>query len=74
MGTPSSRLRSRRSLEALGDQYEQRRVESVGPAVSSELRMTGFIAVAAGLLAIVAYVWFRFEWQFALGRDRSPYA
>ena len=29
--------------------------------------MTGFIAVAAGLLAIVAYVWFRFEWQFALG-------
>ena len=36
-------------------------------AVSSELRMTGFIAVAAGLLAIVAYVWFRFEWQFAVG-------
>jgi preprotein translocase subunit SecF/SecD/SecF fusion protein len=29
--------------------------------------MTGFIAVVAGLLAIVAYVWFRFEWQFALG-------
>ena len=29
--------------------------------------MTGFIAVAAGLLAIVAYVWFRFEWQFAVG-------
>ena len=42
-------------------------VEVVGPAVSSELRMTGFIAVAAGILAIVAYVWFRFEWQFALG-------
>jgi preprotein translocase subunit SecF len=53
--------------EALGTQYTQRRVEVVGPAVSSELRMTGFIAVAAGLLAIVAYVWFRFEWQFALG-------
>ena len=48
-------------------QYTQRRIEVVGPAVSSELRMTGFIAVAAGLLAIVAYVWFRFEWQFALG-------
>ena len=45
----------------------QRRVEVVGPVVSSELRMTGFIAVAAGLLAIVAYVWFRFEWQFAAG-------
>jgi preprotein translocase subunit SecF/SecD/SecF fusion protein len=54
-------------IEALGSQYVQRRVEVVGPAVSSELRMTGFIAVAAGLLAIVAYVWFRFEWQFAVG-------
>jgi preprotein translocase subunit SecF/SecD/SecF fusion protein len=53
--------------EALADQYTQRRVEVVGPAVSGELRLTGFIAVAAGLLAIVAYVWFRFEWQFALG-------
>jgi preprotein translocase subunit SecF/SecD/SecF fusion protein len=47
--------------------YTQRRVEVVGPAVSSELRTTGFIAVAAGILAIVAYVWFRFEWQFAVG-------
>ncbi|MFA5957851.1 MAG: protein translocase subunit SecF [Hyphomicrobium sp.] len=47
--------------------YTQRRVEVVGPAVSSELRMTGFIAVAAGILAIVCYVWFRFEWQFAVG-------
>ena len=54
-------------MEALGTQYTQRRTEVVGPAVSSELRMTGFIAVAAGLLAIVAYVWFRFEWQFAVG-------
>jgi preprotein translocase subunit SecF/SecD/SecF fusion protein len=53
--------------EALGDQYEQRRFEAVGPAISAELRMTGFMAVVAGLLAIVTYVWVRFEWQFALG-------
>jgi preprotein translocase subunit SecF/SecD/SecF fusion protein len=53
--------------EALGTLYEQRRYEAVGPAVSSELRWTGFMAVLAGLLAIVAYVWLRFEWQFALG-------
>jgi len=52
---------------ALGQQYEERRYETVGPAVSSELRWTGFMAVAAGLLAIVLYVWLRFEWQFALG-------
>ncbi|SFV33026.1 protein translocase subunit SecF [Hyphomicrobium facile] len=54
-------------IDATSADYVQRRVEVVGPAVSSELRMTGFIAVAAGILAIVAYVWFRFEWQFALG-------
>jgi len=54
-------------LGALGERYAQRRYETVGPAVSSELRWTGFVAVVAGLFAIVAYVWFRFEWQFALG-------
>ncbi|MFN3868410.1 MAG: protein translocase subunit SecF [Hyphomicrobiaceae bacterium] len=54
-------------LNALGDGYVQRRVEVVGPAVSSELRMTGTIAVIASLLAIIIYVWFRFEWQFAVG-------
>jgi preprotein translocase subunit SecF len=53
--------------EALGQQYEQRRFESVGPAVSGELRWTGFYAVVAGLIAICAYVWLRFEWQFAVG-------
>jgi preprotein translocase subunit SecF/SecD/SecF fusion protein len=66
-GEAEQQAASKKVLDALGDQYEQRRFESVGPAVSSELRMTGFVAVAAGLLAIVAYVWFRFEWQFALG-------
>lgn len=54
-------------VETVGAGYEQRRVEVVGPAVSSELRRTGFIAVVCGILAIVAYVWFRFEWQFAAG-------
>lgn len=54
-------------VDAVGTGYQQRRVEVVGPAVSSELRTTGLIAVAAGILAIVAYVWFRFEWQFAAG-------
>lgn len=51
----------------LGDNYQLRRTEVVGPAVSSELRTNGLIAVIASTLAIVAYVWFRFEWQFALG-------
>jgi preprotein translocase subunit SecF/SecD/SecF fusion protein len=54
-------------IDAVGAGYSQRRVEVVGPAVSSELRTTGIIAVLCGILAIVAYVWFRFEWQFAAG-------
>jgi preprotein translocase subunit SecF len=54
-------------VDALGDGFEQRRVEVVGPAVSSELRTTGVIAVVGSLVAIVLYVWFRFDWQFALG-------
>jgi preprotein translocase subunit SecF/SecD/SecF fusion protein len=66
-GESAQQAALKKVTEALADQYTQRRVEVVGPAVSSELRMTGFIAVAAGLLAIVTYVWFRFEWQFALG-------
>jgi len=54
-------------IETLGPEYTQRRIEVVGAAVSSELRRTGIIAVIASLLAISAYVWFRFEWQFAAG-------
>jgi preprotein translocase subunit SecF len=52
---------------AVGDGYEMRRQEVVGPAVSGELRQTGIIAVLCSILAIIAYVWFRFEWQFAIG-------
>jgi preprotein translocase subunit SecF len=66
-GEAEQQTAMKKVMDALAGQFTQRRVEVVGPAVSSELRMTGFIAVAAGLLAIVAYVWFRFEWQFALG-------
>jgi preprotein translocase subunit SecF len=54
-------------VDTLGDAFTQRRVEVVGPAVSSELRTTGTIAVLASIVAIILYVWFRFEWQFALG-------
>ncbi len=54
-------------IDTLGGEYVQRRIEVVGPAVSSELRTTGIIAVLASIVAIVIYVWFRFEWQFALG-------
>ena len=66
-GEAAQQAALKKVVETVGDGYEQRRVEVVGPAVSSELRRTGIIAVVCGILAIVAYVWFRFEWQFAAG-------
>lgn len=42
-------------------------VESVGPKVSGELIKTAFYAVGAACLGIMAYIWLRFEWQFAIG-------
>ena len=47
--------------------YDFRRVEVVGPTVSGELAWTGTIGMLAALVAILVYVWFRFEWQFAIG-------
>ncbi|MEZ5781302.1 MAG: protein translocase subunit SecDF [Rhizobiaceae bacterium] len=51
----------------LSDDYEFRRVESVGPTVSSELAFNGTIGVLASMVAMLIYIWFRFEWQFGLG-------
>jgi len=53
--------------EALGSGVEYRRVELVGPKVSEELFWDGVYAVSAAILAILVYIWFRFEWQFGLG-------
>jgi preprotein translocase SecF subunit len=47
--------------------FEYRRVEVVGPRVSGELAQTGFLAVLFTIAGIMAYIWFRFEWQFAIG-------
>ena len=51
---------------AIGETVNIRRTEIVGPSVSAELKWTGIKAVAFALLGIAAYVWFRFEWQFAV--------
>lgn len=66
-GEEAQQLARQNVLSELGSDYELRRAEIVGPAVSSELRTTGILAVLASLVAISAYVWARFEWQFALG-------
>lgn len=53
--------------QALGEGMEYRRTELVGPKVSDELFMNGLYAVVSAILAILLYIWFRFEWQFGLG-------
>lgn len=44
-----------------------RRVEFVGPKVSSELVLAGTLAVVFSVIAMMIYIWFRFEWQFSVG-------
>ena len=51
----------------IGNIFEFRRVESVGPKVSAELLKSGVIAIGLSLGAMLIYIWIRFEWQFSLG-------
>jgi preprotein translocase subunit SecF len=53
--------------KALGEDVDYRRIEVVGPRVSSELLSYGTVGIIAAIGAILIYLWFRFEWQFALG-------
>ncbi len=52
---------------AFSSDYDFRLVESVGPRVSGELVANGILGVLLSVLIILAYLWFRFEWHFALG-------
>lgn len=53
--------------DSFGGEISYRRVEFVGPKVSDELYWASAEAVLFALIAILAYIWFRFEWQFAVG-------
>ena len=53
--------------DAIGGSFNFRRVENVGPKVSSELLKSGIIAIILSLAAMLFYIWVRFEWQFSLG-------
>src|SRR5271154_3714957 len=53
--------------DALGSEVEYRRVEVVGPSVSTELLSYRTIGLVLAIVAILIYLWFRFEWQVALG-------
>jgi preprotein translocase subunit SecF len=60
-----------RVTAALGKDVEIRRVEVVGPKVSAELTQGGTIAVVLAIIMVLIYIWFRFEWQFAVGAVAS---
>ena len=52
---------------SFGNAFNFRRVENVGPKVSSELLRSGIIAISVALAVMLFYIWIRFEWQFSLG-------
>jgi len=57
-----------RVKELISDNVEEfRRSEFVGPTISSELLIKGLQAISFALLAILIYIWLRFEWQFGFG-------
>ena len=55
------------ALQAIAPSITFPSVESVGPKVSGELIFTALMAVGASLVAILFYIWLRFEWQFSVG-------
>src|ERR1700756_1945087 len=66
-GDEAQRAAVAKVRDSLGDSVEYRRVEVVGPRVSGELLSYGTIGIMFAIGCILLYLWFRFEWQFALG-------
>ena len=66
-GDAEQRVAVQKVIDTLAaDNYEMRRTEAVSGTVSGELATHGTIAVLVSLVAILVYVWFRFEWQFGV--------
>ena len=53
--------------KSFANNFNFRRVENVGPKVSTELLKSGIIAISIALTLMLIYIWIRFEWQFSLG-------
>jgi preprotein translocase subunit SecF len=66
-GDAAQQVAITRIKDALGDTVkEYRRTETVGPTVGAELKEAAMWAIGSAILAILAYIWFRFEWQFGI--------
>ena len=66
-GDKAQQVAVERVKATLPSNIEYRRTEFVGPQVSQELFRDGVLAVLFAIFGILAYIWFRFEWQFGLG-------
>jgi len=66
-GDDAQQVAVQKARAALGEELEYRRVEVVGPRVSTELLAYGALGMVLAITGILIYLWFRFEWQFALG-------
>ena len=66
-GEEANQLALDKIKKALGDGFEFRSTEVIGPTVSEELTEAGLIAVITAVLVVLIYIWLRFEWQFSLG-------
>lgn len=63
----SQRVAVKQIKEMLNNDFTFERIESVGPQVGDELKLSGILASVFAMLAISMYIWFRFEWKFAVG-------
>jgi preprotein translocase subunit SecF len=66
-GATGQKLAVDKVKKILGPAVDYRRTEFVGPKVSGELIEAGITAVVLALIAMLMYIWFRFEWQFGVG-------
>ena len=71
LAQPDESLNSNQLLEkiktTLGSTYSYQKVEIIGPTIGKELKDKSLLASILALLAITIYIWFRFEWPFAIG-------
>lgn len=69
-GEDADKVAIQKVRTAMDEKYtkvDYRRVEFVGPQVGGDLKKQGLYALLASVIAILAYVWFRFEWQYGVG-------
>jgi preprotein translocase subunit SecF len=56
-----------KARDTFGPEYDFQRVETVGPRVSNELVQSGTVGIVLSVIAVLFYLWFRFERELAVG-------